>query len=98
MSELRAFHVNKILCEFSQLVQDYIICFGMRICILIIFYPCFSVLKDTCRLDFFLATDTVYLLFYILSWSLYSDILFSDWFDSGVYVKQENLNVLPCYV
>lgn len=67
MSELRAFHVNKILCEFSQLVQDYIICFGMRICILIIFYPCFSVLKDTCRLDFFLATDTVYLLFYILS-------------------------------
>ena len=70
MSELRAFHVNK-MCEFSQLVQDYVICFGMRICILIIFNPCFSVLKDTCGLDFLLATDTAQLL-------LYSDILFSD--------------------
>lgn len=78
MSELRAFHVNKMLCEFSQLVQDYVICFGMRICILIIFNPRFSVLKDTCGLDFLLATDTAQLLLYILSRSLYSDILFSD--------------------
>lgn len=87
-----------MLCEFSQLVQDYVICFGMRICILIIFNPCFSVLKDTCGLDFLLATDTAQLLLYILSRSLYSDILFSDWFENGVYVKQENVNVLPCYV
>ena len=58
MSEPRVFHVDKILCQFSHLVQDYIICFGMRICILIIFNPCFSALKDTCRLDFLLATDT----------------------------------------
>lgn len=78
MSELRAFHVNKMLCEFFQLVQDYVIRFGMRICILIIFNPCFSVLKDTCGLDFLLATDTAQLLWYILSRSLYSDILFSD--------------------
>ena len=78
MSELKAFHVDKILCEFSQLVQDHIIYFGMRICILIIFNPCFSVLKDTCGLDFLLATDTVQLLLYILSRSLYSNILFSD--------------------
>lgn len=78
MSELRAFHVNKMLCEFSQLVQEYVIFFGMRICILIIFNPCFSVLKDTCGLDFLLATDTAQLLLYILSRSLYSDILFSD--------------------
>ena len=87
-----------MLCEFSQLVQEYVICFGMRICILIIFNPCFSVLKGTCGLDFLLATDTAQLLLYILSRSLYSDILFSDWFGNGVYVKQENLNVLPCYV
>lgn len=78
MSELRAFHVNKMLCEFSQLVQNYVICFGMRICILIIFNRCFSVLKDTCGLDFLLATDTAQLLLYILSRSLYSNILFSD--------------------